>query len=84
VKGEVFQQHLTSKELKLKNKADNIAGLQLADLIAHPSFKATLLRQKGEPLPDNFGGRVAAILEGGKYRCSPAGKIDGWGRKWLP
>jgi hypothetical protein len=84
VSGEVFQQHLTSKELKLKRKVDNIAGLQLADLIAHPSYKATLLRQKGEPLPDSFSGRIAAILEAGKYRCSPAGRIEGWGRKWLP
>jgi Protein of unknown function (DUF3800) len=84
VSGEIFRTHLTSKELKLKKKTDNIAGLQLADLIAHPSFKATLLRQKGEPLPDDFSGRIATILEGGKYRCSPAGKIDGWGRKWLP
>jgi len=84
VAAEVFQRHLTSKELKLRRKVDNIAGLQLADLIAHPSFKATLLRQKGEPLPENFSGRVAALLEAGKYRCSPTGRIDGWGRKWLP
>jgi hypothetical protein len=84
VSPEVFQRHLTSKELKIKKKSDNIAGLQLADLIAYPSFKATLLRQKGEPLPENFSGRVAAILEAGKYRCSPMGRIEGWGRKWLP
>ncbi len=84
VSPEVFQRHLTSKELKIKKKSDNIAGLQLADLIAYPSFKATLLRQKGEPLPENFSGRVAAILEAGKYRRSPAGRIEGWGRKWLP
>lgn len=84
VRGEVFQKHLTSKELKLKRKVDNIAGLQLADLIAYPSYKATLLRQKGESLPENFGGRIATILEAGKYRCSPTGRIDGWGRKWLP
>jgi hypothetical protein len=81
---EVIQKRLTSKELKLKKKSDNIAGLQVADLIAHPSFKAALHRQRNEPLPQDFGGRIAAILEAGKYRCSPSGKIDGWGRKWLP
>lgn len=81
---EVFQERLTSKELKLKRKADNIAGLQIADLIAYPSFKATMLRQKREALPQDFGGKIAAILESGKYRCSPTGRIDGWGRKWLP
>lgn len=84
VDGEVFQRRLTSRELKLRRKSDNVAGLQLADLIAHPSFKATLLGRRGEPLPSDFGGRIAAILEAGKYRCSPTGEIDGWGRKWLP
>ncbi|HKI00995.1 MAG TPA: DUF3800 domain-containing protein [Thermoanaerobaculia bacterium] len=74
VEKEVFQARLTSKELKLKRKTDNIAGLQLADLIAHPSFKATLLRQSLEALPQDFGGRIAAILEAGKYRCSPTGR----------
>jgi hypothetical protein len=81
---EVFQRRLTSKELKLRRKSDNVAGLQIADLIAHPSFKATLARHRNEPLPEGFGGRIAAILEDGKYRCSPTGKVEGWGRKCLP
>ena len=84
ISGEVFQRRLTSRELKLKKKSDNVVGLQLADLLAHPSFKATLLRRRNEPLASDFGGRIAAILEAGKYRCSPTGEIDGWGRKWLP
>ncbi|MFH1943680.1 MAG: DUF3800 domain-containing protein [bacterium] len=32
-----FQNVLTSRQLKIKSKTNNIAGLQLADLIAHPS-----------------------------------------------
>ncbi len=32
---EDLSQQITSKELKLKNKAANIAGLQLADLLTH-------------------------------------------------
>ncbi len=32
-----FQRALSSRELKLKRKEQNVAGLQLADLIAHPS-----------------------------------------------
>lgn len=31
-----------------------------------------------------FGGKIAGILEESKYNRSPAGEIDGWGRKWLP
>jgi len=36
---------LTSTQLKVKQKANNIAGLQLADLIAHPSRNEILLEQ---------------------------------------
>ena len=79
-----FAACLTSKELKVKPKANNIAGLQLADLVAHPSFKATLARREGQPLADNFGGTIARILEASKYDRSPTGQIEGWGRKWLP
>lgn len=32
-----FQKTLTSKQLKVKPKTANISGLQLADLLAHPS-----------------------------------------------
>jgi hypothetical protein len=81
---EEFAARLTSSQLKVKAKANNIAGLQLADVIAHPSFRATLARRNNEGLPDNFGGRVGAILEESKYRRSPQGQIWGWGRKWLP
>lgn len=76
--------HLTSRQLKVKPKSNNIVGLQLADLIAHPSFKATQARRDGRALPDNFGGEIAAILEAYKYNRGPRGQIDGWGRNWLP
>ncbi|MFZ0549103.1 MAG: DUF3800 domain-containing protein [Candidatus Promineifilaceae bacterium] len=76
--------YLTSKQLKVKPKSNNIAGLQIADLIAHPSFKATQARQDNKVLPENFGGKIAAILEELKYYRSSTGRINGWGRKWLP
>ena len=75
---------LTSVQLKVKPKANNIAGLQLADLIAHPGFKAALRDRSGEPLPDNFGGRIGGILRREKYVRSPSGAMVGWGVKWLP
>lgn len=81
---EQFRARLTSRQLKVKSKANNIAGLQLADLMAHASFRATLARREGRPLPANFGGRIAAILEADKYHRNAAGVIEGWGRKWLP
>lgn len=84
VERQVFAARLTSRQLKVKAKSNNIAGLQLADVIAHPSFRATLARHEQAPLAANFGGRIAAILENGKYDRDPHGKIEGWGRKWLP
>jgi hypothetical protein len=84
VGADTISRWLTSKQLKVKPKSNNIAGLQLADLIAHPSFKAVQARRDRCALPNTFGGRVAQILERDKYRRSPDGRIDGWGRKWLP
>jgi hypothetical protein len=43
---EQFQKVLTSKQLKVKPKANNISGLQLADLIAHPS-RNEILKEQG-------------------------------------
>lgn len=81
---EIFAAHLTSRQLKVKTKSANIVGLQLADLIAHPSFRATLTRREHQSLPSNFGGKIAEILENSKYLRGPDGQIDNWGRKWLP
>lgn len=41
-----FQARMTSKELKIKPKACNIAGLQIADIIAHPS-KMLMMKECG-------------------------------------
>lgn len=79
-----FVARLTSCQLKVKAKSNNIAGLQLADLLAHPSYRAALARKEGKPLPENFGGRIAAILEQYKLDRDFQGEINGWGRKWLP
>lgn len=84
MKPELFAAHLTSHQLKVKSKSNNIAGLQIADLIAHPSFRATLARHENQALAENFGGQIARILEERKYKRGPKGRIEGWGRKWLP
>lgn len=84
VKPELFQSRLTSRQLKVKAKSNNIAGLQIADLIAHPSYRATLARHARQTLSDNFGGKVAEILERDKYYRDSRGRFEGWGRKWLP
>lgn len=84
VRAEMLQAHLTSRELKVRPKSANVAGLQLADVIAHPSLAASLARKNNHALPANFGGRIAEILEELKYRRAWNGRIPGWGRVWLP
>jgi hypothetical protein len=84
VEPELIHHRLTSRQLKVKAKSNNIAGLQLADIIAHPSYRATLLQHQQQAMPDNFGKLIAQILNDSKYDRSPQGRIYGWGQKWLP
>lgn len=59
-----FQASLTSSQLKVKPKTANISGLQLADIIAHPS-RAEILDAEGllgRPLAE-FSKRVIALLQ---------------------
>lgn len=64
---EQFQRALTSKQLKLKPKVSNIAGLQLADLVAHSS-RNEILREQGllTTTITPFAAEVIDILKG-KY-----------------
>lgn len=80
----VVQAHLTSRELKLKPKIANVAGIQLADLLAYPAAAAVRARHDGRALPTGFTGSAAAILRDSKWRRRPDGVVDGWGTKWLP
>jgi hypothetical protein len=81
-----WQERLTSCELKVKPKIANIAGLQLADLIAHPSRREVLIEQ--QLIVDNrriFGDQICAILRQSKYlRDQRTGRIEGFGKKLLP
>ena len=76
---------MTSSELKVKPKSADIAGLQLADLIAHPSRREILLdNQLIANTPDIFGDKICAILRANKYMRSRSGQIQGYGKKLLP
>lgn len=86
IAAEVWQERLTSCELKVKPKKANIAGLQLADLLAHPSRREVLLEH--QLLLDDrdvFGDQICAILRQSKYlRDRRSGRIEGYGKKLLP
>lgn len=82
---ERFRKSLTSCQLKLKPKRNNIAGLQLADLLAYPSKQDVLRRNNLIPKgADVFGDRIVQLLESTKYYRGRSGQIEGYGRKLLP
>jgi len=85
IPAERWQERLTSLELKVKPKTADIAGLQLADLIAHPSRREILLDHKLiADERDTFGNKICAILRDNKYLRSRSGQIPGYGKKLLP
>ncbi len=80
-----FQSALTSKEIKLKEKAANIAGLQLSDLIGHPA-KMWALKRRGliqdELAP--FAQRLIDVIEPKFNHHLYDGRLDGYGVVFYP
>lgn len=80
-----FQAALTSKEIKIRQKKENIAGLQLVDILAQPS-KMWVLNNYGlldKPLPP-FTQQLSQILEE-KFNCNDfSGQKDGYGYVLYP
>lgn len=79
-----MQTYLTSSQMKIQKKEDNIAGLQLADLVASPARTHLVCEIKKEKMKAPFGQEVVKILLKEKYRRSPEGVIAGYGVKKLP
>lgn len=77
------QARLTSPEIKIRRKAPGLAGLQLTDLLAHPSFASMRATVEGAEMQSVFGRQVVAILDASKYHAVD-GVVDGNGRRWLP
>jgi len=79
-----FQMRLSSGQLKIKKKEANVAGLQLADLLANPASRDLICKRQGVAMTATFGSRVVKILYEGKYRRSWNGIVKGYGTKTLP
>lgn len=73
---------ITSKEIKIRPKTSNIAGLQLADLLAHPSAISIIRENTREPWIHEYGNRIVEILNRDKYRRD-GNTIKGIGRKLI-
>jgi hypothetical protein len=81
---EHHQRALTSKDIKLCSKITNIAGLQLADILAYP-VKQVLLFEKGK-IAESSGTFGRQIYEVAKVKFNInnwTGKVDGYGKVLL-
>jgi hypothetical protein len=82
---ESIQQALTTHKLKIKQKASNIAGLQLADLLGHPVKKAILIDAgHSEEALAPFATRVLDAIEGKFNRQLYKGDVSGYGKVFFP
>jgi hypothetical protein len=79
-----FQKTLKSKEIKIKPKTANIAGLQIADLLAHPC-KIEILHEKGHI--ENWDGayekQICECVRGKYNKHKFNGQIDGYGKVFI-
>lgn len=81
---EAIQRALTTKEIKLERKHANIAGLQLADVLAHPVKQHCLVHRGFISDPgDTFGRQLVAAVTPKFNRRFDLNKIDGYGRVYL-
>jgi Protein of unknown function (DUF3800) len=78
-----FQKVLTSKKLKFKGKEHNIAGLQLADLLAYPFRREMILEHRDEPIPKDFSAELLDAARRKMNRHIYRGTVSGYGKVWL-
>lgn len=78
-----MRERIPSSNLKFRVKSANVAGLQLADLLAHPSHM--IVRQHMGHVVDlgAYCNEMKTLLVCQKYDRSQWGKVVGYGMKWL-
>lgn len=83
-KSDFFQVALTSKEIKIKPKLNNIAGLQIADMLAYP-LREKIFHERNIRT-HNFKGRFSELVYNAvvsKIRKGPGGKLNGFGEIFI-
>jgi Protein of unknown function (DUF3800) len=78
-----FQSALTTKEIKLKKKQHNVAGLQMSDLLAYPVKRRMLAESKRGPALTGFTKTLAESVERKYNRHIYHGRVSGYGKIWL-
>lgn len=79
-----FQRVLTSREIKLKPKTANIAGLQLADLLAR-DCKNEILRNEGriQGAEERFGETICRCISDKHNSRFATGQVKGYGQVFI-
>jgi hypothetical protein len=82
---EYFQSALSSRQLKFREKKANIAGLQLSDLLGHPT-KMWVLQRYGliQDNPTEFAIRLMKIVENKFNKQLYTNRLDGYGFRVYP
>jgi hypothetical protein len=84
-RADVFQRALTSRQLKLKPKSANVAGLQLADLLVKP-IKNMVLAEQGKSMAQasTFEERLVQIARPKLNHHLYDGRVEGYGTVFFP
>lgn len=83
VSADMFKAALTTFDIRFREKEDNVAGLQIADVYAKPSFDLIAnLRNSSHPV-SAFSRTMWPVLKK-KYDRSYYGQIMGYGVKFIP
>ena len=81
LKAPVAQKTLVSSELEIRNKNENIGGLQLADMLAHPANRDVLVAYgRLECLGSPFTETIAKAIKSKYNKKFSDGQIKGYGR----
>jgi len=84
VQAQQFQKVLSSKEIKLKKKENNIAGLQVSDLFAHPCKQDILLSEgRIDKYYGRFGKKLLTIAQGKYNRRAVINQVKGYGKVFI-
>lgn len=81
---ELIFERIPHPKLKFRTKQDNIAGLQLCDLLAHPSHYTIRQNLRHQVHLGAFCEKVSSILVDQKYDRGYGGKVWGYGAKSIP
>jgi hypothetical protein len=84
ISADKIQNAFACKKLKVLLKSSDCIGLQIADMLARPSFLACKVWYRDEWGLSDFTRVIARILEKSKYYRSRAGQKHGFGRVWRP